>query len=110
MTCCGGVQPKAPGGAADSLNRSGLFNNINPGKYGITLNMSLPQGRDLFKRLIARSSVLCENYSPGQMDRWEPGYEVLRDRAARRYGQNAGLAASDQRRPVCEGLSVLGEP
>ena len=74
-----GVQPRAPGGAADSLNRSGLFNNINPGKYGITLNMSLPQGRDLFKRLIARSSVLCENYSPGQMDRWELGYEVLRE-------------------------------
>lgn len=41
--------------------------------------MSLPQGRDLFKRLIARSSVLCENYSPGQMDRWELGYEVLRE-------------------------------
>ena len=74
-----GVQPKAPGGEDDSLNRSGLFNNINPGKYGITLNMSLPQGRDLFKRLIAKSSVLCENYSPGQMDRWELGYENLRE-------------------------------
>ena len=74
-----GVQPKAPGGEADSLNRSGLFNNINPGKYGITLNMSLPQGRDLFKRLIAKSSVLCENYSPGQMDRWELGYDKLRE-------------------------------
>ena len=32
-----GVQPKVPGGTADSPNRSGLFNNINPGKYGITL-------------------------------------------------------------------------
>lgn len=74
-----GVQPKAPGGEAESLNRSGLFNNINPGKYGITLNMSLPQGRDLFKRLIAKASVLCENYSPGQMDRWELGYNVLRE-------------------------------
>ena len=73
-----GVLPKAPGGEADSLNRSGLFNNINPGKYGITLNMSLPQGRDLFKRLIAKASVLCENYSPGQMERWELGYDTLR--------------------------------
>ena len=74
-----GVQPKAPGGETESLNRSGLFNNINPGKYGITLNMSLPQGRDLFKRLIAKASVLCENYSPGQMDRWELGYDILRE-------------------------------
>src|SRR5579863_9619370 len=72
-----GVRPLAPGGEAGSLNRSGLFNNINAGKYGITLNMNLPQGRDLFKRLIANASVLCENYSPRQMERWELGYDVL---------------------------------
>jgi crotonobetainyl-CoA:carnitine CoA-transferase CaiB-like acyl-CoA transferase len=74
-----GVRPVAPGGDPESLNRSGLFNNINTGKRGITLNMSLPQGRDLFKRLIATAQVLCENYSPGQMDRWELGYGVLRE-------------------------------
>jgi crotonobetainyl-CoA:carnitine CoA-transferase CaiB-like acyl-CoA transferase len=74
-----GVRPRAPGGEADSVNRSGLFNNINPGKYGITLNMNVPQGRDLFKRLIATATVLCENYSPGQMERWELGYETLRE-------------------------------
>ncbi len=72
-----GVRPLAPGGASDSVNRSGLFNNINAGKYGVTLNMNLPQGRDLFKRLIADASVLCENYSPRQMERWELGYDVL---------------------------------
>lgn len=74
-----GVGPRVPVGEDDSLNRSGLFNNINTGKYGVTLNMNLPQGRDLFKRLIAKSTVLCENYSPGQMDRWELGYDVLRE-------------------------------
>jgi crotonobetainyl-CoA:carnitine CoA-transferase CaiB-like acyl-CoA transferase len=72
-----GVRPLVPGGEADSVNRSGLFNNINAGKYGITLNLNLPQGRELFKRLIASASVLCENYSPLQMERWELGYEVL---------------------------------
>lgn len=74
-----GVRPTIPGGEPDSLNRSGLFNNINPGKYGITLNMNVPQGRDLFKRLIAKATVLCENYSPGQMERWELGYDTLRE-------------------------------
>ena len=73
-----GVRPVVAGGDGDNLNRSGLFNNINPGKYGITLNMSLPQGRDLFRQLIAKATVLCENYSPAQMDRWELGYEELR--------------------------------
>jgi crotonobetainyl-CoA:carnitine CoA-transferase CaiB-like acyl-CoA transferase len=74
-----GVRPSVPGGEPGSLNRSGLFNNINPGKFGVTLNMNLPQGRDLFKRLIVKASVLCENYSPGQMERWELGYDTLRE-------------------------------
>jgi crotonobetainyl-CoA:carnitine CoA-transferase CaiB-like acyl-CoA transferase len=73
------VRPYAPGSDPESLNRSGLFNNINPGKYGVTLNLSLPQGRDLFKRLIAKASVLCENYSPAQMESWDLGYDVLRE-------------------------------
>src|SRR5260221_3894072 len=62
-----GGGPRVPGGEADSLNRSGLFNNIHTGQYGVTINMKLPQVRDLFQRLIAKSTVLCENYSPGQM-------------------------------------------
>src|ERR1700761_8066288 len=45
-----GVRPWAPSDDDESLNRSGLFNNINTGKRGVTLNMSLPQGRDIFKR------------------------------------------------------------
>ncbi|HXD90099.1 MAG TPA: CoA transferase [Candidatus Binataceae bacterium] len=73
------VRPHAPGGDPESLNRSGLFNNINPGKYGVTLNLSLPQGRELFKRLIKTATVLCENYSPSQMQSWELGYRELRE-------------------------------
>ena len=73
------IRPRVPGGEPDSVNRSGLFNNLNAGKYGITLNLSVPQGRDLFKRLIAKASVLCENYSPAQMESWELGYDVLRE-------------------------------
>jgi crotonobetainyl-CoA:carnitine CoA-transferase CaiB-like acyl-CoA transferase len=90
-----GVRPVAPGGDPESLNRSGLFNNINTGKRGITLNMSLPQGRELFKRLIAKAQVLCENYSPGQMDRWELGYNVLRKiNPALIYMQITGMGKS----------------
>jgi crotonobetainyl-CoA:carnitine CoA-transferase CaiB-like acyl-CoA transferase len=72
-----GVRPHAPGSDPESVNRSGLFNNINAGKYGITLNMNLPQGQELFKKLVADASVLCENYSPNQMQRWGLGYDVL---------------------------------
>jgi crotonobetainyl-CoA:carnitine CoA-transferase CaiB-like acyl-CoA transferase len=72
------VRPYAPDSIDGSMNRSGLFNNINPGKYGVTLNLSLPQGRELFKKLIAKADVLCENYSPNQMQGWGLGYDSLR--------------------------------
>ena len=90
-----GVRPLAPGGEADSVNRSGLFNNINAGKYGVTLNMNLPQGRDLFKKLVAGASVLCENYSPNQMERWELGYETLSEiNPGLIYAQITGMGKS----------------
>ncbi len=73
------VRPYAPNAEEGSLNRSGLFNNINPAKYGVTLNLSLPQGRELFKKLIMKADVLCENYSPNQMQSWELGYDSLRE-------------------------------
>src|SRR5438552_185785 len=73
------IRPAVPGGDPASLNRSGLFNNLNAGKFGISLNMSLPQGSELFKRLIAKASVLCENYSPEQMESWDLGYQALRE-------------------------------
>ena len=89
------VRPHAPGGDPASLNRSGLFNNINPGKYGVTLNLSLPQGRDLLKRLVAIADVLCENYSPAQMESWGLGYAALREINPRLiYVQISGMGKS----------------
>jgi len=106
-----GVHPKAPGGKRDSLNRSGLFNNINTGKYGITLNMNMPQGQELFKRLIAKSTVLCENYSPGQMERWGLGYTEISAGLGWRFRKVElrvdGRNLTDQRPPVSE--SELGD-
>lgn len=66
------------GTPANGFNRSGNFNNINPGKFGITLNLSHPRGRDLLKRLVEKAHVLCENFSPERMDQWGAGYAELR--------------------------------
>lgn len=109
-----GVRPSVPGGEPGSLNRSGLFNNINPGKYGITLNMNMPQGQELFKRLIAKATVLCENYSPGQMQRWGLGYDALREiNPGLIYLQITGMGKSGTYNdylsvgPTAQGLSGL---
>jgi crotonobetainyl-CoA:carnitine CoA-transferase CaiB-like acyl-CoA transferase len=42
-----------------------------------TLNLSMPEGRDLFKRLVRSADVVIENYRPGTFERWGLGYEVL---------------------------------
>ncbi len=65
-------------GIRGNYNRSAYFNNTNPGKYGITLNLNHPKGRDLLRRMARDANAICENFSPGQMDKWGLDYEDLR--------------------------------
>ena len=62
-----------------NYDRGAYFNNTNPGKYGITLNLNHPKGRDLLRRMAREANALCENFSPGQMDKWKLGYNDLRE-------------------------------
>jgi crotonobetainyl-CoA:carnitine CoA-transferase CaiB-like acyl-CoA transferase len=72
-----GVTPRGHG-IRGNYDRAGYFNNTNPGKYGITLNLNHPKGRELLRRMVRDANVICENFSPGQMDKWGLGYEDLR--------------------------------
>jgi crotonobetainyl-CoA:carnitine CoA-transferase CaiB-like acyl-CoA transferase len=65
-------------GVRGNFNRGAYYNNTNPGKYGVTLNLNHPKGRDLLKRMVRDANALCENFSPGQMDKWDLGYDDLR--------------------------------
>jgi len=65
-------------GIRGNFDRGGYYNNTNPGKYGITLNLNHPKGRDLLRRMVRKANAICENFSPGQMDKWELGYSELR--------------------------------
>lgn len=49
---------------------SPYFWTANRNKRSLTLDLSQPQGRDIFRRLAARSDVLVENYKVGTLDRW----------------------------------------
>ena len=57
---------------------SPLFNSTQRNKYGITLNLAAGRGVELFKALVERSDVVCENYSPRVMPQLGLDYEVLR--------------------------------
>jgi formyl-CoA transferase len=49
-------------------------------KKAITLNLREPAGRELFLELVARSDIVVENFRPGTLEKWNLGYDVLRDR------------------------------
>jgi len=61
-----------------SPNRSGQFMNIRAGQRGISLNVRHPKGLELAKRLVAQADIVAEGFSPGVMDKWGLGYDVMR--------------------------------
>ena len=49
-------------------------------KRCITLNLREPRGRELFLDLVERSDIIVENFRPGTLEKWNLGYDVLRQR------------------------------
>ena len=70
----GGRTPNPP----RNPNRGGLFNDRNPGKLGITLNMNHSDGRELFKQLVEISDVVVDGFTAPTMGRWGFDYDGLR--------------------------------
>jgi crotonobetainyl-CoA:carnitine CoA-transferase CaiB-like acyl-CoA transferase len=48
-------------------------------KRSITLDLRKSQGAELFKRLVAKADVVCENFQPGTLEKWGVGYETLKE-------------------------------
>ena len=61
-----------------SINIGGSFNNHNTDKLGVTLNLKTEKGREVFRKLVAISDVVSENFSSGVMERWGFDYEALK--------------------------------
>jgi crotonobetainyl-CoA:carnitine CoA-transferase CaiB-like acyl-CoA transferase len=59
-------------------NRGGAFNEINPGKRSLGLNLKHPRGKELLQALIKDADIVIEGFSPGTMERMGFGYEKLR--------------------------------
>lgn len=47
------------------------------GRKGVTLDLRQPRGQDLFRRLAGTADVVCENFRPGTMERWQVGPDDL---------------------------------
>lgn len=47
-------------------------------KKSVTIDLRVPVGAELFRRLVAKCDVLVENFKPGTMEKWGLGWEILR--------------------------------
>lgn len=61
------------------LERGAYFHRLNVGKLGLTLDLTRPEGIELFKRLVPVADVVTENYLPRTMRRFGLHYDVLRE-------------------------------
>lgn len=61
------------------INRSAFFAVYNDSKYGITLNLRMPEAQKVAKRIIKDwADVVADAHLPGIMEKWGLDYETLR--------------------------------
>jgi crotonobetainyl-CoA:carnitine CoA-transferase CaiB-like acyl-CoA transferase len=77
-------RPDPARGHGPSKDDIGLwFKTLGRNKRLVTLDLSQPDGRDLFLRLTERSDVVLENFRPGTLERWGLGWDELSARNPR---------------------------
>jgi len=59
------------------IDRSSLYSLYNTSKYGMSLNLDKPKGREVARRLIIWADVVIESFTPGVMKRLGLDYETV---------------------------------
>lgn len=70
-------EPKV--GDPASPNTSLFFNNLNPDKRSILLDLNNPKGMELARRLVKISDIVLTNFSPRAIMKWDLTYEALKE-------------------------------
>src|SRR5262245_46173271 len=102
-------------GADPALNRAHMgasFLAQNAGKRSLTVNLKVAKGREIFRKLVASSGVVVENFRPGVMERLELGYAMLKEVkpdiiycAISGFGQDGPLKFNPAYDQIIQGLS-----
>ena len=58
---------------------SGYYAYYNRNKFGISLNLKTGEGKTIFRGLVKKADVVCENFRVGTMDRLGLGYDTLKE-------------------------------
>ncbi|WP_298012123.1 CaiB/BaiF CoA-transferase family protein [uncultured Castellaniella sp.] len=82
----------------------------------ISIDLHTSQGREIVKRLCARTDIVVENFRPGTLERWGLGYPVLKAQnpglvlvRISGYGQDGPYSQRPGYGVVCEAFSGLRE-
>ncbi|HXJ35391.1 MAG TPA: CoA transferase [Candidatus Eisenbacteria bacterium] len=67
------LTPNTPGG----LDAAEHFAVLNVNKLSVALNLSMPEGVAVAKRLALRADAVAENFAPGAMKKWGLDYATL---------------------------------
>jgi len=70
------LQPEV-GPSDEPWNRSGGFHVVNRGKRSFVINLAEPEGREVFKKLVAKSDIIINNFTPRVLPGWGLDYEHL---------------------------------
>ncbi len=62
-----------------SVNRAVSYNNNHVGKWGISLNLHHPKGKDLFRQLVRTADVVVDNFTATTLEQWGFGWTQLKE-------------------------------
>lgn len=60
------------------IERTAGYSNVNVGKLGLGLDLSVPAARELVRRLVRWCDVVVENFTPKTMRAWQLDYKELK--------------------------------
>jgi crotonobetainyl-CoA:carnitine CoA-transferase CaiB-like acyl-CoA transferase len=60
------------------INRSAFATAFNTNKYGISLDLNMPRGQEIARRLVRWADIATDSMSPGAMAKWGLDYESCR--------------------------------
>ena len=60
-------------------NMRSVLSLLHRNKKGITLNLRTPEGQEIIKKLVEKVDILVENFTPGTMEKFGLGYDVLKE-------------------------------
>jgi CoA:oxalate CoA-transferase len=111
-----GFAPRIP-----NSNDSGYYYSVNRGKSSVTIDLRTPEGAEILLDLARHCDVMVENFSPGTMDRFQLGWDRLRQVNPRLilcsisgFGQTGPMAAAPAYDIVAQALggtmSITGAP